>query len=222
MKELSIEEKVKAYDGNYKVYTELINRLEDVKEAIKKQNYGIVMDILCKPYPEYQITASPELKESEDEKIRKCLLGHFSRYQAEEVFLNNIKMGGIVSWLEKQGEKDEEILILKDQIESLHTAIKAVKETNKIELERQGKQKPVEWSEEDSNMLQSILDEYKSMAIEKRNWLKSLKDRVVSQSPWKPTEEQIMALRNVSMKSASDISRQTQVLGELYEQLKVL
>ena len=60
MKELSIEEKV--YDDNYKVYTELINRLEDVKEAIKKQNYGIALDILCKPYPQFQITISTELK----------------------------------------------------------------------------------------------------------------------------------------------------------------
>jgi hypothetical protein len=43
-------------------------------------------------------------------------------------------------------------------------------------LEKQGEQKPA-WSEEDKNMLQSILDEYKSMPIEKRNWLKSIKDR---------------------------------------------
>ncbi len=57
MKEPSIE---KAYDGNYKVYTELINRFEYVKDAIKKKNYGIAMDILCKPYPEYQITTSTE------------------------------------------------------------------------------------------------------------------------------------------------------------------
>ena len=47
------------------------------------------------------------------------------------------------------------------------------------------------WSEEDENMLQSILDEYKSMPAEKRNWLKSLKDRFT----WKPSKEQIVALR---------------------------
>ena len=47
MKELSIEE-------NAKAYTELINRLEDVKEAIKEHNYGIAMDMLCKPYPAFQ------------------------------------------------------------------------------------------------------------------------------------------------------------------------
>ena len=45
--------------------------------------------------------------------------------------------------LEKQGENDKEILILKDKIESLHAAIKAIKETSKIEVEKQGEQKPV-------------------------------------------------------------------------------
>ena len=49
-----------------------------------------------------------------------------------------------------------------------------------------------EWSEEDKNMLQSILDEYKSMPIEKRNWLKSLKP----QSKWKPSDEQMKALEH--------------------------
>ena len=47
----------------------------------------------------------PELKESEDEKIRKCLLSHFSRYQEDEIFLNCITMKQILAWLEKQGEQ---------------------------------------------------------------------------------------------------------------------
>ena len=100
MKELSIEEKAKAYDGNYKAYTELINRLEDVKKAIKKQNYGIAMDILYKPYPEYQITTSPELKESEDEKIRKQIRNFIS--YAETCGENKIRW---IAWLEKQGKQ---------------------------------------------------------------------------------------------------------------------
>lgn len=48
-----------------------------------------------------------------------------------------------IAWLEKQGKKDEEILIFKDQIESLHAAIKAMKETHKINLENQGEQKHI-------------------------------------------------------------------------------
>ena len=47
----------------------------------------------------------PEIKKSEDERIRKCLLSHFSRYREDEVFLNDILMKDIVSWLEKQDEK---------------------------------------------------------------------------------------------------------------------
>ena len=44
----------------------------------------------------------PELTESEDERIRRCLLAHFSRYQPEEIFLHSITMGDIVAYLEKQ------------------------------------------------------------------------------------------------------------------------
>lgn len=61
-------EKAKAYNDNYKTYIELINRLEEVKYAIKKQNYGIAMDILYNPYPKFQIISSIEIKENEDEQ----------------------------------------------------------------------------------------------------------------------------------------------------------
>ena len=76
-------------------------------------------------------------------------------------------------------------------------------------------QQKQEWSEEDSNMLQSILDEYKSMAIEKRNWLKSLKDRYT----WKPSDEQMEALKE-AVDEHFDIDGG--VLWHLYEQLKKL
>ena len=92
MKEPSIEEK------SYEVYTELINRLEDVKNAIKKQNYGIAMDILDKPYPEFQITTSTELKEREDRKIKsdiqyavRCAYGD-----------NSSKTESILAWIDEQ------------------------------------------------------------------------------------------------------------------------
>ena len=106
MKEISIEQKDKACDGNYRAYTELINRLENVKCAIKEQNYGIAMDVLCKPYPEFQVTTHSELKESEDEKIRKELIF----YLQEEIPQCSIqehadKMKEFIAWLEKQGEQ---------------------------------------------------------------------------------------------------------------------
>ena len=82
MKEFSIEEKV--YDGNYKAYTELINRLEDVKDAIKKQNYDIAMDVLCKPYPEYQIITSTEFEEGEDERMIDTIIYDLERHGGKE------------------------------------------------------------------------------------------------------------------------------------------
>ena len=131
----------KISEGNHKAYSELIETLEKVKDAIKKQNYGIAMDILCKPYPAFQvITLSSGLKESEDEKSKKWILEylHDGLRKSDEQFKDHFKAA--ISWFEKQGEKDEEILILKDQIESLHAAIKAIKETHRIELEKRGEQ----------------------------------------------------------------------------------
>ena len=107
MKELSIEEKAKAYDSNYKAYTELINRLEDVKEAIKKQNYGIAMDILCKPYPEHQIITSTELKESEDERIRNEIIAFVEQaiHRGGGTPIPQEQEDRWIAWLEKQGEQ---------------------------------------------------------------------------------------------------------------------
>lgn len=84
-----------------KAYTELINRLEDVKNAIKKQNYGIAMDILYKPYPEFQITTYTELKESEDERIMGNIIATIHLYYGEPLEDEAKEM---IAWLEKQGE----------------------------------------------------------------------------------------------------------------------
>ena len=93
-------------------------------------------------FTEAQKTAEfifPELKESDDDRIRKEILAFINRKKSlgsvnpEELGKSN----SWIAWLEKQGKKDEEILILKDQIESLHAAIKALKETHRIELEKQ-------------------------------------------------------------------------------------
>ena len=98
---MRIEQKARTYDGNHNTYTELINRLEDVKDAIKKQNYGIAMDILCKPYPEFQIITSTKPKEGEDERIRKMLIKFFSNGAFYDSHTNGIPDKDIVAWLEK-------------------------------------------------------------------------------------------------------------------------
>jgi len=50
----------------------------------------------------------PELKESEDEKIRKVLIDYFKRYKDEECGIKTfygIPTDDILAWLEKQGEQ---------------------------------------------------------------------------------------------------------------------
>ena len=48
-----------------------------------------------------------ELKESEDEMIRKWLIGYFHRYKEDgvEKYANGLKVESIIAWLEKQGEQ---------------------------------------------------------------------------------------------------------------------
>jgi hypothetical protein len=101
----------------------------------------------------------------------------------------------MLAWLEKQGNKDEEILVLKDQIESLHAAIRALKEAHKIELKKQDEQKSA-WSEEDEKMMSSTVfylnefkEGYQEGAQKCISWLKSLKDRVHPKHEWSEEDE---------------------------------
>ena len=87
MKELSIEEKAKAYDEAYKV-AESIHRFSSNLAEIKRME-----DMF------------PELKESEDERIKKTLIDFFSEGANNDEFTNNIPDIEILAWLEKQGEK---------------------------------------------------------------------------------------------------------------------
>lgn len=180
-----------------------------------------------------------ELKESEDERIRKWLIYYFTEV-CDNVSEKEKK--GVLVWLEKQGNKDEEILVLKDQIESLHAAIKALKEAHKIELEKQCENTPV-WSESDNyvadkvlawakivNPTSSIFEKLpKEQFIER---LESIKERYT----WKPSDEQIKALNyvvNLMASSASpnendyyynvfkDLRKQIKKLREEYDYAKV-
>jgi hypothetical protein len=117
MEKLSIEEKAKAYD---EAKARMSRAYNDNRCTI-----GFMNEIF------------PETKESEDKRIRKELIYYFNSSHTTATF-RGIPWDRVVDWLEKQGKKDEEILILNDQIESLHAAIKALKEAHKIELEKKG------------------------------------------------------------------------------------
>jgi hypothetical protein len=85
MKILSIEEKAKRYDEALAMAKECITYIPD--EAVNK----------------YMLNMFPELKESEDEKIRKELIRAFKSMNSIKVW-NGIERTNILAWLEKQGE----------------------------------------------------------------------------------------------------------------------
>ena len=102
MNKIDIE---KISEGNHKAYSELIETLEKVKDAINKQNFGIAMDILCKPYPAFQVISLSS--ESKDEKIRKGIIKYLeqSQFGEEPYSIDDDTVRDYIDWLEKQGEQ---------------------------------------------------------------------------------------------------------------------
>ena len=89
MKELSIEEKAKAYDEAIKI----------ANEYFDSPRTCIDIDVLPKLFP--------ELKESEDgdEKVRKALIKLVTNHASMDLFIEyDIHLDEALSWLEKQGE----------------------------------------------------------------------------------------------------------------------
>ena len=87
------EEKAKAYD-------EAIERANEL-------NYVSDKDSLQHKTVEYIF---PELKESKDEGIREWLIGYFNQYIIDGmplVFGNGLNVKDVITWLEKQGDKDK-------------------------------------------------------------------------------------------------------------------
>ena len=79
------------------------DKLEEAKRLYQNANAGqrYILESLF-----------PELRETEDEKIRKWLIGYFQQYRIdgmEVVYANSLKVDDILAWLEKQkGTKDKE------------------------------------------------------------------------------------------------------------------
>ena len=89
---LTIEQKAKRYDEAIEIARKIKNG-----EPINAPNGTVIPDVIF-----------PELKEDEDEKIRKWLIGYFNQYIVDDmpqVFSNSLHVKDIISWLEKQGEQ---------------------------------------------------------------------------------------------------------------------
>ena len=98
MKELSIEEKAKAYD-------EAIKKAESLYKAAEPMSgCNVLLE-----------TVFPELKESEDEEIRKELLTYFQNWAGNaDSYFGATKTKDIVAWLEKQ-KSSKAFIVEKDK-----------------------------------------------------------------------------------------------------------
>lgn len=93
MKELSIEEKAKAYDKALDRAKEWLN----IKEPFSDTCTCVVESIF------------PELKESEDERIRKELIEHIkANKEVDYVLFKKFSPDEVIAWLEKQTQSDKE------------------------------------------------------------------------------------------------------------------
>jgi len=223
MKELSKEEKAKAYD-------EVLEKLKKYEGSPTLWSY----DDMCEKF-------FPELAENEDEKIRKEITEFLKR--ASGGFLDATThcktFGKWLTWLEKQGEqkttdkvepkfKAGDVIRHKEQgftckIIAVDTEYRLSEcSGTHLPFDFQDAYELVEqkpWSEEDEEIIRSIflgIEAYSPSIIygngkEKvLNWIKSLRP----QNRWKPTEEQMRQLHKYCIDNKP--------LNELYEQLKAL
>ena len=218
MKELSIEEKAKAYDKAIERANELLYVSD--KDSLQRKTVEHIF---------------PELKDSEDEEIRRALIKSFNEYlkQSEEACGKDIKFKYVnvkeaIAWLEKQGKNNMGISeATKQKLEdNLNKALEkeAPESWNKF-LKKQGEQNPA-WSEEDEVMFRKAIITIDNVRMNTGsseyyqgicNWLNSLKDRYT----WKPSDEQMVAI-NTAINVLGKGTLNGKQLIELEEQLKKL
>ena len=250
-KELTIEEKAKAYDK----VLDVVNNLQEVNPSDEGIQNWVNENF-------------PELKESENEMIRKVLIelvkcNEKSGYK----LLNNVPTSSILAWLEKQGEQKQTVIIPRFRIGDVITStknsalkykIKAVGVLNELgeydyvvedvtdtdykgRIHKMSISKVDEWgvvveqkpicSEEDENILNAITYTVKNSGYNNCigvsnemmiTFIKSLKDRVQPQFTWKPSDEQMDAINDAIDYLGGNTKIVRKHLMSLYEQLKKL
>lgn len=164
MKELSIEEKAKRYD--------------EAIETARKINIG--EGVAAPPNWTVLEVVFPELKESDDERIRKEIISYLKR-KVETSPSIPAAIGYWIAWLEKQGEQkttwsENDEAIYYGVIETEQYMLDVVNGIKKFDV---------------GNIL------IKEECTRELNWLKFLKDRLQHQPTWKPSNEQMKALEFV-------------------------
>ena len=169
MKELTIEQKARAYDEALERAMKFLN-----KELFAENSECAIKHIF------------PELAESEDERIREYLIRYIDNTMKSSELKNKL-----LAWLEKQGKqkpqrmisaKAKEALLNESEREALRTECEKGRADAIAEIQKK-------WSEEDDKMCQETIDWFEKKcfpyaigeenpARESIKWLKSLKQRI--------------------------------------------
>jgi len=161
-----------------------------------------------------------ELRESEDERIRKDLVNVITWLKANPKLSSQYyhdRYDGMLAWLEKQVDVEAEIE-------------KAYKNADEVQY-RKGFEdgvasvKPTEWSEEDIDAIAIFLhDNSEGMLWSTAERLaKGLTEKLFRpQLHWKPSEDQIKALRKAVNKLAYTDVADSVTLSIMYDNLKKL
>ena len=181
-----IEEKAKAYDM----------ALEAARKelGVDRKEWGVVQRVLHNIFP--------ELRESEDERIRKELI-IFLRSPFIKENLTDEKVAPWLEWLEKQKEQKVDIDKLRKDI--YQSGYNDGYQHGKEDAQKE-QPSPAEWSEEDADILNcciSSIEEAKENRYAYKEtdgdtsydreiaWLKSLRPS------WKPNDNQMSMLRAI-------------------------
>ena len=164
------------------------------KETIEKlrsfyKNYDTVSCLI--DVKEELANLFPELKESEDERIRKAIYNCVKWFGFDSCYFKDVSQEKCLAWLEKQGEQ-KSIDIESIKTEFYNAGYKDGKEYN---------QKPA-WSEEDEENLnwfekffraESVIAGGKDIPQDRYLWFKNLKDRVQPKpkQEWSEKDEEL-------------------------------
>lgn len=190
----------------------------------------------------------PELRESEDERVRKAILAAIRQGLDTEKALAkyNVTYDDVEAWLEKQkeqkpvewSEEDKEMLMrciaaIPVQGDEIMPTSYLNKLRNWLEFlpERFNPPPKQEWSETDEKMLTGIIERGSvqvppyttALREEQIEWLMNRLKSLRPQPHWKPSEEQIEALKfAVKLYKDTHFENNHEKIVSLYEQLKKL
>ena len=190
----------------------------------------------------------PELKESEDERIKEDLIQWINEFP--DIIWRGHYKKDVIAWFEKQDEQKLSTIAVDEMVDDYANNKECGNEIFgkpvpcMIRAYRQGLNDAIKkvvlkptWSEEDERLCScliedqenalddvrndkyghsEIISDLKEMYRERIEWLESLKDRYI----WKPSEEQMVALKDINLTGSVSYAGQGQTLIDLYNELK--